>query len=117
MLKEAVVAYRRRRPDASLTLAADCAKQTNPLITYTERRVTDPVADEDNHHTPLAAETRTYELTGYAPAGTCVPAEDFVRFQAKDSSGPTLTIRHASSTSSTRNSSMRPRRRPAASAA
>ena len=84
VLKEAAVAYGRRKPDASLTLEADCAKQTSPLITYTERRVTDPIADEDNHHTPLPAETRTYELTGYAPEGTCFPAKDFVRFQAKD---------------------------------
>jgi len=79
VLKEATVAYGRRVPDASLTLEADRIKQTSPLITYTERRVTDPVADDDNHHTPLPAETRIYELTGYAPSGTRFQAADFVQ--------------------------------------
>jgi RHS repeat-associated protein len=84
VLKEAAVAYGRRKPDATLTQEADCSKQTRPLITYTERRVSDPVADDGNHHTPLPAETRTYELTGYMQSGTRSKKEDFSRFQAKD---------------------------------
>jgi RHS repeat-associated protein len=79
VLKEAAVAYGRPHTDASLPLEAGGAKQISPLITYTEKRVTDPVADKDNHHMPLPAETRTYELTGYAPTGIRLQAKDFVR--------------------------------------
>jgi len=78
VLKEAAVAYGRRTPDGSLPLAADRAKQTGALVTYTENRVTNAVSGDD-HYTPLPAETRTYELTGYVPVGTRFRPDDFVR--------------------------------------
>ncbi len=78
VLKEAAVAYGRRQADASLPLPADRAKQTSALITYTESLVTNGLAGED-HHTPLPARARTYELTGYAPAGSRFRHSDFVQ--------------------------------------
>ena len=45
----------------------DQAKQTQVLVTYTENRVTHAINDPDDYRTPLAAETRTYELTGFKP--------------------------------------------------
>ena len=69
-LKAAAIAYGRRQADASLPLDADQDKQTTPLITYTENRVTEPVPGDDEHHAPLPAETCSYELTGYPLTGT-----------------------------------------------
>lgn len=56
----------------------DQCKHTRLLITYTENRVTCPIDDgllqpedaasyPDDYRTPLPAETRTYELTGFEP--------------------------------------------------
>jgi RHS repeat-associated protein len=45
----------------------DQAKQTQVLVTYTENRVTHAIDDPDDYRTPLTAETRTYELTGFKP--------------------------------------------------
>ena len=67
VLKSAAVSYGRRLPDAALE-THDQAKQSELLITYTENDVTNPVEDDDDYRTPLACETRTYELTGYAPS-------------------------------------------------
>ncbi|HKP11146.1 MAG TPA: toxin TcdB middle/C-terminal domain-containing protein [Blastocatellia bacterium] len=80
VLKEAVVAYGRREnvvvvngqgdveniPNPLLELLSppDRAKQTAALITYTENEVTNQVAEDDAHRTPMPAETRAYELTG-----------------------------------------------------
>jgi len=71
VLKEATVGYGRRQPDPSLPLDADRDTQTRTLITYSEHRVTKPIGATlpDDHRTPLPCETRTYELTGYAPTG------------------------------------------------
>jgi hypothetical protein len=69
VLKEAAVGYGRRQPDMSLPTEADRAKQTQRLVTYTEHVVTNAVDTADDYRTPLPAETRTYELTGYAPTG------------------------------------------------
>lgn len=85
VLKEAAVGYGRRTqiriidnqgnvqlvPNPGLTglQAADQARQTTPLLTFTENRVTDAVVTDDDYRTPLPAETRTYELTGYASTG------------------------------------------------
>ena len=58
------------RTSSLLTEPADQEKQTQTLITYTENRVTkaiDDAAHPDDYHTPLAAETFTYELTGLKP--------------------------------------------------
>lgn len=73
VLKEAAIGYGRRQPDLSLPLQVDRDKQTRTLITYTENRVTNAIDDvavfPDAYRTPLPCETRTYELTGYTPAG------------------------------------------------
>ncbi len=63
VLKEAAVGYGRRQTDVSLP-AADRAKQTQTLITYTENRVTNAIDAPDDYRTPLPCETCTYELTG-----------------------------------------------------
>ena len=67
VLKSAAVGYGRRQPDAALPLQADRDKQTRTLITYTENRVTNAIAEDDAYRTPLPCETRTYELTGFEP--------------------------------------------------
>ncbi len=71
VLKEAAIGYGRRQPDATLPLQADRHKQTQALVTYTENRVTNPIDDDvaypNDYRTSLPAETRTYELTGFAP--------------------------------------------------
>jgi RHS repeat-associated protein len=72
-LKEVSIGYGRRQPDPDLPLQADRDKQTTTLITYTENQVTnvinDSINDPDNYRTPLPSATRTYELTGFTPAG------------------------------------------------
>jgi len=67
VLKEVAIGYGRRQPDMNLPTDADRAKQTQTLITYTENQVTHAIDDPDDYRTPLAAETRTYELTGFKP--------------------------------------------------
>jgi RHS repeat-associated protein len=73
VLKSMAIAYGRRNPDPNLPLQSDIDAQTQPRITATENTYTngidDPVIDPDNYRTPSPSETRTYELTGFAPAG------------------------------------------------
>ncbi|MFI8962636.1 SpvB/TcaC N-terminal domain-containing protein [Streptomyces sp. NPDC053493] len=85
VLKEAVVGYGRRThlttadPDGTVRRVpnpglnalhpADRARQTTPLVTYTERRVTNAVDTPGAWRQPAVCETRTFELTGYAPTG------------------------------------------------
>jgi RHS repeat-associated protein len=94
VLKQAAVGYGRREqirvlddqgnvqpmpnPGLAELEAADQARQTTPLLTYTEQSVTNAVASPDAHRTPLPCETLTFELTGYPPTG------DAGRFQASD---------------------------------
>lgn len=68
VVKEASVGYGRRAPDPELD-PGDQARQSRTLVTYTENRFTNAVDEADAHRAPLPAETRTYELTGYAPMG------------------------------------------------
>jgi RHS repeat-associated protein len=93
VLKSGAIGYGRHGPDLSLPSDPDRGKQTLTLITYTERTVTSPVDENikkpdgtpkylDDYRTPLTAETRTYELTGYVPTG---PAG---RFQVSDFTKP-----------------------------
>ncbi|MEV7026813.1 SpvB/TcaC N-terminal domain-containing protein, partial [Kitasatospora sp. NPDC093558] len=83
VLKSAVIGYSRSQP-SPLQHDADQARQTTPLLTYTENAVTTPIDDvtqfPDDHHTPLPAESRTFELTDYPPTGTRrrYQASDFV---------------------------------------
>ena len=47
----------------------DRARQTTPLLTYTETRVTNSVESPDAHRNPLRCEAVTFELTGYMASG------------------------------------------------
>lgn len=94
VLKQAAIGYGRRPqirvvdqqgsvqqvPNPGLTALqpADQARQTTPLLTLTENRVTNSIESPDTHRNPLLCEARTFELTGYAATG---PAG---RFQASD---------------------------------
>ncbi len=80
VLKSASVAYGRRRPDEGLP-ADDRATQAQTRVTYTETRVTNAVEGAFDYRAPLPCETRTYELTGYAPTNATgrFSAADFVR--------------------------------------
>ncbi len=83
VLKGAAIGYGRLKPDTGLTETADRTKQTQTLISYTEHSFTHaiddptlypvayqppPVRCPDAYRTPLPAESRTYELTGWTPA-------------------------------------------------
>ena len=94
VLKQAAIGYGRRTADPCCRRpgertagaepgltgldATDQAKQTTPLLTYTENRVTNAIETSDTYRTPLPCEALTFELTGYTPTG---PAG---RFQASD---------------------------------
>jgi RHS repeat-associated protein len=86
-LKEAAVGYGRPHSDATLPLDVDRDKQTRPLVTYTENRLTNAIEDvaahPDDYRTPLPCEARTYELTGYTPTGAAgrFQGADFVHVQ------------------------------------
>ena len=66
VLKSAAIGYGRRQPDPKLE-PRDQAKQAELLITYTENRVTNAIDATGDYRTPLPAEARTYELTGFKP--------------------------------------------------
>jgi RHS repeat-associated protein len=89
VLKEAAVGYGRRQADTA-SLGADSAKQTLTLVTYTESLVTGPIDDlalyPNDYRVPARCESRTYELTGYAPTGSAGRFQfaDFVRPDAAD---------------------------------
>jgi RHS repeat-associated protein len=63
VLKEAAIGYGRREPDINLT-DGDQARQAEIHITYTVNSVTNATESDNDYHTPLPSETRTYELTG-----------------------------------------------------
>jgi RHS repeat-associated protein len=72
VLKSLAVGYGRRA--SPLAEEWDRRRQLIALITYTENDVThpigegdDPVPHPDDYRTPLAAEARTYEVTGFQP--------------------------------------------------
>ncbi|WP_299518806.1 SpvB/TcaC N-terminal domain-containing protein [uncultured Serinicoccus sp.] len=67
VVKSAAVAYARRYVDPALPQPIQHV-QAQPLVTATEIDTTDRIDQADAHRTPVACETRTYELTGYAPA-------------------------------------------------
>lgn len=112
VLKQAAIGYGRRKqirvvddqgnvqqaPNPGLTglEATDQAKQTTPLLTYTENRVTkdhdtgrDAIDRDDDYRVPLPCEALTFELTGYTASGPAIgpatiPAERIHRYQASD---------------------------------
>lgn len=68
-LRTLAVGYGRRMSSTDPVLTvADRAAQTRTLLSYTENAVTNAVTTDDDHRTPVTCDTRTYELTGYAPA-------------------------------------------------
>ncbi|HZO90882.1 MAG TPA: SpvB/TcaC N-terminal domain-containing protein [Chthonomonadaceae bacterium] len=66
VLKSAVIGYGRRGTDTQLS-DEDQEQQARALITYAENRVTNAIDAANDYRTPLPAETRTYELTGFKP--------------------------------------------------
>lgn len=101
VLKQAAIGYGRRSqirvvdkqgkvqlvPNHGLTelQAGDQAKQTTPLLTYTENRVTNAIESPDTHRNPLPCEALTFELTDYTATGPATgPANLVLRFQASD---------------------------------
>jgi RHS repeat-associated protein len=92
VLKSAAVGYGRRQGQSPLQ-GDDKKKQEQTLITYTENQVTNPIDDAalyaDDYRTPLQAETRIYELTGYTSTGSAdrFQASDFVKPDPTDPDG------------------------------
>jgi RHS repeat-associated protein len=94
VLKQAAISYGRRKqirvlddqgdlqqvsnPGLTELDATDQAKQTTPLGTYTENRVTNAIVTSDTYRAPLPCEALTFELTGFRPTGAAG------RFQASD---------------------------------
>lgn len=76
VLKQAAIGYGRRA--SPLSKQWDRDRQTTPLLTYTENRVTNGLESPDTHRNPLPCEATTFELTGYPTTG---PAG---RYQASD---------------------------------
>ena len=94
VLKEIAIGYGRRSAptDPALT-AADKAKQTRSLITYTENSYTNLIDDatkySDAYRTPLPAQTRTFELTGFKPEE---PKKNAARFSFNEWSRNAFTL-------------------------
>lgn len=104
-LKSAAIGYGRREeiriideqegvkeipnPDLNQLDPQDQARQTTTLISYTENGVSNSIDTTDDYRTPLPAETRTYQLTGYTPTGSAgrFQASDFVKPDPKDPDG------------------------------
>jgi RHS repeat-associated protein len=80
-LKSLAIGYGRKQ--SPLPEQRDRSKQTTTLITYAENSVTNPILEADNYRSPLPAEARTYELTGFKPQNDA-PRFSFSEF-AKDS--------------------------------
>lgn len=78
VLKQAAIGYGRRV--SPLSTQWDRDRQTTPLLTYTENRVTNAIESVDTHRNPLPCEAVTFELTGYAATGAAgrYQAPDFV---------------------------------------
>jgi len=105
VLKSAAVGYGRRQsirvedaqggineipnPELNKLDLSDRPQQTQPLITYTENNFTKAMDAADDYRTPMPCETRTYELTGYAPSGGAgrFQSPDFVKPNPKDHNG------------------------------
>jgi RHS repeat-associated protein len=90
VLKSVAIGYGRKQ--SPLPEQADREKQTQTLITYTENEVTIPIdaaGQPDEYRTPLPAEARTYELTGYtlANAAQRFQIPDFVQPDPSDPDG------------------------------
>ena len=76
-------------PDWTALQTKDQPRQTTPLLTYTESRVTNAVDSSDTHRNPLPCEAITFELTGYPAFGPEIgpatdPAQRIHRYMAAD---------------------------------
>jgi hypothetical protein len=69
VLESAAIGYGRRQADQTLA-AEDQVKQTQILSTFSESVFTQAIVLDDDYHTPLPAETRSYELTALEPLST-----------------------------------------------
>jgi RHS repeat-associated protein len=78
VLESVSIGYGRRYLDPSLS-AADQAKQSTLLATYTENTYTNPVLT-DEYHLPLAAQTTAYELLQIQPAAKQPDVTNLFRF-------------------------------------
>jgi RHS repeat-associated protein len=67
VLKQATIGYGRRA--SPLSEPWDRDRQTTPLLTYTETRVTNAIDLPDTHRNPLPCEATTFELTSYMATG------------------------------------------------
>ena len=65
LLKSVAIGYGRKQ--SPLDQQWDRDKQTQTLIAFTENEVTNPIDQSDDYRTPLPAETRIYQLTGFNP--------------------------------------------------
>jgi RHS repeat-associated protein len=94
VLKEATVGYGRRavvrardadgqwseRPNPGLAELTETERphQATALVTYTENLLTEPADADGGRRNPMPAQSRTFELTGFAftgPAGRCTAAD------------------------------------------
>ena len=101
-LQSVQVGYGRRYVDPNL-VAADQAKQTRILLTYSENKYTNAVISDDANRTPLPAQASSYELLQISPAADSrgiTNLFDFAELQAKVQVCPTarMTSRSRSST-------------------
>ena len=79
VLQSASVSYGRRYLDPALA-PADQATQSATLSTYLVNDYTNAVESDDMHRTPLAAQSRTYELVQVRPAATPPDATNLFGF-------------------------------------
>ena len=82
ILKHITIGYARRQSDLGLPQQSDRDKQAQVSIVYAENRFTNSINDDDRYRTPLPAEAKTYELTGYPLNGP------WPRYQASDFVNP-----------------------------
>jgi RHS repeat-associated protein len=88
--KSVSIGYGRKYNDLDSQLTPpDQAVQSATLITYKESTYTNSIQEDDAYRTPLPAEIRTYQLTGYTASGSGqrFQSSDFVQSTAN---GPTL---------------------------
>ncbi|MPZ29474.1 MAG: hypothetical protein GEV13_00495 [Rhodospirillales bacterium] len=83
VLKSAAVGYGRRPANLASLEPRDRPRQATALVTCTENSFTNLVDVAAAWRTPLPSETRTWELTGYAPSGQGghFRISDFVRME------------------------------------
>lgn len=79
VLQSLAVGYGRRYQDPALT-AADQAKQSVTLSTYSENSYTNAILADDSYRTPLPAQSSSYELIQLQFAAAPTPITNLYRF-------------------------------------